>query len=1304
MAGIIDEFCGQENFNDFVGLFSLTKTIRMELVPYNENAKHLVCDIQTDSDNAIERARTFANNYVIVKKILDNYYRQEINNKLLNYNLNVDNKIGKAFDLFLANKTTKETKLFDTILKDLRGQVVNELKSIKEIKYDNLINLHDVNGEKTCLLIELIKKDKSLSESEKEKKINAIKTFDKFAGFFSGYKENRNNMFSDKTEMTAIANRLINENMIFYFENCFKLEKIKNYALDLYNALCEILHDFVCPTNYGKLITQDAIEGYNTLIGHSFADKYSKGCNQIINEYRINHPDLKKHIPFLNRIYNQILFRDKKIENNSNEIITDKELFERIDSYTRYSLSDYLQSVDSLFNDRDLFSEIYFLPNKLNILSQILFEKERNSFSILKKKLAEKNIDSSIPVTLENISLVCSLDVYEILKCKYDQISSAIKTNLEHLKPILLLDKLNDDRSVPKLGAEYDKGGLGFQQIGIIQHFFNSVIELNRFVQLFSLELNGKEVEIENKNFDFYHRYCLINEFKDDFSIYLKVKDYLTRKPYSNDKVRVYFENNSYFLNGFVESRTEKSDHGTQYGGYLFRKLNSSGDYDYFLGCSKNAKLFREHLASSVSENDKSTYERFYYYQLKTQTIYYNYRNEQGETYEIEKQKLKDVILQATKENGRLFEYDDKDTPTNYLNKIERENQSLYKAIIENENVKQLQLSIIKNLKFAFEKYVSKVPALKDILDKDYQFLKDFNDDIQEVSNNKIIYYAPVSQQEWESVLNFTEDSSDKGKFYLFKIQNKDLKDKSNRKNKSGIDNLHTLYFKTLMSEHQHTFDIGAGMVFFREKNYRGKKIIHQRNKPIQNKTPNYSKLESLFEYDIVKDKRYFENKFFLHLSMMINYSKSSLRMADLNTKVNKFIYNNKDSINIMGIDRGERNLIYITIIDQKGNILLQKTMNNLTYMVKNAEADFFVNKDYHKLLSNRVKERDVAKKNWGTIDSIKELKEGYLSQVVHEIVLLMMRYNAIIVMEDLNPNFKRSRINIESQIYQKFEKALTDKLNYLVLKKDEVIDGKKIVKGDVQNGLQLTCPVPAIKDMKNQNGFIFYVWPQYTSQIDPITGFVSLFDTRAKNIEGYLSFFKKFSAIRFNGEDFEFTVDNYQQFCNQKDVMPFNSFVITSRGVRLIKVKKGSRWETITVEPTKQLYQLFENKIDIYGDIRAQITDVNMSSDFYYELMLIFKSIVQLRSSKSGDSSIDYILSPILLDDGTTFDSYQQKILEENGERALLPIDADANGAYHIALKGLMALDTITSDGKIKISNKNSDWFMFIQKKDYKK
>ena len=89
------------------------------------------------------------------------------------------------------------------------------------------------------------------------------------------------------------------------------------------------------------------------------------------------------------------------------------------------------------------------------------------------------------------------------------------------------------------------------------------------------------------------------------------------------------------------------------------------------------------------------------------------------------------------------------------------------------------------------------------------------------------------------------------------------------------------------------------------------------------------------------------------------------------------------------------------------------------------------------------------------------------------------------------------------------------------ILKKDEVVDGENIEKSDVLYGLQLTSPVPAIKDMKNQNGFIFYVWPQYTSKIDPVKGFVSMFDTRAKNIDGYISFFKKFSAIKYNGKDF---------------------------------------------------------------------------------------------------------------------------------------------------------------------------------------
>ena len=57
-----------------------------------------------------------------------------------------------------------------------------------------------------------------------------------------------------------------------------------------------------------------------------------------------------------------------------------------------------------------------------------------------------------------------------------------------------------------------------------------------------------------------------------------------------------------------------------------------------------------------------------------------------------------------------------------------------------------------------------------------------------------------------------------------------------------------------------------------------------------------------------------------------------------------------------------------------------------------------------------REKERDKARKSWKEVGKITDLKEGYLSLVVHEIADMVVKYNAIIAMEDLNYGFKRGR------------------------------------------------------------------------------------------------------------------------------------------------------------------------------------------------------------------------------------------------------------------------------------------------------
>lgn len=55
-------------------------------------------------------------------------------------------------------------------------------------------------------------------------------------------------------------------------------------------------------------------------------------------------------------------------------------------------------------------------------------------------------------------------------------------------------------------------------------------------------------------------------------------------------------------------------------------------------------------------------------------------------------------------------------------------------------------------------------------------------------------------------------------------------------------------------------------------------------------------------------------------------------------------------------------------------------------------------------------------------------------------------------------------------------------------------------------------------------------------------------------------------------------------------------------------------------------------------------------------------------------------------------------------GKDAKLPIDADANGAYHIALKGLYLLkNNFNQNDKGYIENiSNADWFKFVQEKEY--
>lgn len=89
-------------------------------------------------------------------------------------------------------------------------------------------------------------------------------------------------------------------------------------------------------------------------------------------------------------------------------------------------------------------------------------------------------------------------------------------------------------------------------------------------------------------------------------------------------------------------------------------------------------------------------------------------------------------------------------------------------------------------------------------------------------------------------------------------------------------------------------------------------------------------------------------------------------------------------------------------------------------------------------------------------------------------------------------------------------------------------------------------------------------------------------------------------------------------------------------------------------------------------------------------------KLLLQMRNSKPK-TEVDYMISPVADEQGNFYDS-------RCGNSAL-PDNADANGAYNIARKGLWVIKQIRETPVGKRPDwaiKNKEWLKFAQQKPY--
>lgn len=1240
-------------FEDFTHLYALSKTLRFEARPVGTTLDHII------ADGLLEEDEHRATDYVEVKKIIDRYHKAFIDRVMDSFRLNVEDNgnydsLSEYFSYYHSKSDNDAAKdQFEKVQANLRTSLAKALTGSEAYK--------------TIFKKELIKKDLLEWPELDDKEKSLVEKFSDFTTYFSNYHENRKNMYSDEDKSSTIAYRLINENLPKFIDNMEAFKKIASIPemqgnlKNLYKEIEEYLNvssiaEVFELTYYNMVLTQRQIEVYNLVIGGKSEEKVKiKGLNEYVNLYNQHHKDAR--LPKLRLLYKQILSDRNAISWLPEAFSSDQEVLMAIKS-SYDSLRDHVlcdEGLKQLLSTLDRYDKKgIFVTNDLALtdISQKIFHSwsaiantvmdDIKSVLPKKKKEDDEAYEERARMIVKSAGSfsIGYLDdclkkagMKETVEGYFSQLGAYETDTEQHPNHFIRIanaytevaDLLNLDYPKTKNLAQ-DK-----DNVAKIKNLLDVIKDLQHFVK----PLLGKGDE-SGKDEGFYGELAgLWAELDKMTPLYNMVRNYMTRKPYSQDKIKLNFKNST-LMDGW--DKNKETDNTT----VILRK-----DGLYYLAIMN--KQFNRIFEAGKTENNGDCYEKMVYKLLPgankmlPKVFFSKSRIDEFNPDE----RLKENYDKGTHKKGKNFDIKDCHALIDF-----------FKASIEKHED-------WKKFNFQFS-------------DTDtYEDMKQF--------------YTEVEQQGYKITFDkvsvaYIDRMVEEGKLYLFQIYNKDFSPKS-----KGTPNMHTLYWRELFSEKNLTDVVyklnGQAEIFYRKHSLECEHPTHPAKTPIKNKNDQNTKKESTFDYDLIKDRRYTVDKFMFHVPITMNFK--STGNGDINQQVREYLQSSPDA-HLIGIDRGERHLLYLVVIDQHGNIKEQCSLNEIV----NEYNGNTYRTDYHALLDKREKERQQARGSWQTIESIKELKEGYLSQVVHKISQWMVKYHAIVVLEDLNMGFMRGRQKVEKSVYQKFEKMLIDKLNYMVDKKTD-----PMIPGGLLNAYQLTSKFESFQKLGKQSGFLFYIPAWNTSKIDPVTGFVNLLDIRYTSIDNTRVFIGKFSAIRYNAEkdwlEFSFGYDRF----TTKAEGTRTRWTLCTQGERIKTFRnpsKNNEWDNVSVDLTQEFKKLFADYgISLDGNLKEFILSQDDKS-FFEQLLSLLKLTLQMRNSITGTTT-DYLVSPVADENGCFYDS------RTCGQT--LPANADANGAYNIARKGLMMVRQIQQAddlNKLKFDLSNKAWLRFAQEKPY--
>lgn len=1245
------------SYEDFIGISSLSKTIKNELVPTATTKRHIEENgIITDDELRAEKRQDAEN-------IADDYYRNYINRKL---SIIKDINWVDIFDCmkFCKSNPSKENK--EKLAEKqtfIRKQIYACLSDNEEFNKMFSAKLF------TDLLPDFIDNNDNYTTEEKLKKNNTITLFNRFYSSFADFFDNRKNMFSEEKKATSICYRIVNENAAIYFENIEIYEYIKSVAeqeiKEIETECSEFesrsMEQIFSPCFYGNFTIQQNIDHFNKVCG-------------VINQHMNLYSQKTKTKPIcMRKLHKQILSETVSLFETPHKFENDTEVIDSVNQFIRNinkkDIPRRLQNLVKSINSYD-FNKIYIAKDAYEKVSAISLGRW-NAFGEFLEKYYRSIIPGKEGKTKENkIKKAVTNEIYRSIN-DFDEVVNMYGTDFTHgssrecIREVLKYVPTVKFAEI-SLGTEKLIGNN--TKINEIKDVLDSILNIFRWTKMFMVD------ESLDFDIDFYPElHDIHDELEDVVSLYNKVRNYVTKKPFSKDKMKLYFDTPT-LCSGWSQNQ-EFSNNSI----ILIR------DNKYYLAIFNAAnKPDKDIIAGTATPSDSRDYKKMSYNQL------------QG----------------PFKQLPRLFISSTKWQNTNGVPEHILEGYKAGKHLKSNEN---FDIVFCRELIDYFKDCIKKKSGYKCF---------DFNFSDTENYNDISEFYSEVEEQGYAINWTFISDETIKaldeaGQIFLFQIYNKDFSEKS-----TGKKNLHTMYLENLFSEENLKNPVlklnGGAEIFFREASIKNP-IKHRKDSIIVNKTiagkdsndkdiripiqddiylnifNHYNRntelspeAEALIntgkveirkaQYDIVKDRRYTVNKFFLHIPISINFKVK--KSKNINSMALKYIAEN--NVNVIGICRGTNNMLFATIIGCNGQIIEQKSFNIVH------------NFDYKKKLTDRERAMVHAQKNWNEIGKIKELEEGYLSVVVHEIVKLMVKYHAVIALEDVIYGNKKTKL--DARVFQKFSMMLINKLSYLSFKEIPVNEN-----GGLLRGYQLAN----VSNLGKQNGFIFFVSASCTD-MDPVTGFMNIFNFRnIKSNTSKLEFLLNFEKISYdsNKKMFEFIFD-YDKFSTYDIPIPMKKWKVYTNDTRMHKLYSDNKinYKFVKTDITSYIIKAMVDSGINYSDGHNLLEDLNKihkDENLVVDLFTAFRLTVQLTNYEPEilDNNLtryDRFISPILCD-GTYYDS------SNFNEEDKLPCCADAVTSYHIALKGVYEVLQVKSNWSddelfdrevLKMSNE--DWLKF--------